>query len=68
MKKTHLMFQETPSSLCGLYLGNNSGMIQTFKLSEVTCKKCIKEIKKAVSNLLTQYVERKKAAKHGTRA
>ncbi len=59
MKKTHLMFEETPFSLCGMYLGDNSGMQQTFKLSETDCKNCIKEIKKAVSNLLNSYAKNK---------
>lgn len=39
-KKTHLMHEENPFSFCDLYLGDNPGMKQTFKIEEVTCKKC----------------------------
>lgn len=58
------MFEETPFSLCGWYLPEHSGMIQTFKLSEVNCKNCIREVKKAVSSLLNQYAKNKNSNGH----
>lgn len=39
-KNIHLMLEESPFSFCDLYLGDNPGMKQTFKIEEVTCKKC----------------------------
>ncbi len=36
----HLIFDEIPFSHCGLYVGDNNGMKQTFKVTEVTCSKC----------------------------
>lgn len=46
MKKIHLMSRRFPCSFCGMRLRDNSGMIQTFEINKITCKKCIKELSK----------------------
>jgi hypothetical protein len=46
MKKIHLMSRRWPASFCGMRLRDNSGMYQTFIFNEITCEKCISEVKK----------------------
>lgn len=46
MKKIHLMSKRWPSSFCNMRLRDNSGMNQTFKIDEITCKNCMRELKK----------------------
>ena len=50
MKRTHLMYQHTPFSACGYYVGNHLGMIQTFDIDKTDCKMCLKKLEEYKEN------------------
>lgn len=48
-KRVHLMSEQSPVSICGRYLPNFPGMIQTFEPEKVTCQSCLETIRKKLN-------------------
>lgn len=52
-KRVHLMLEDGPWSLCGRYLCNFPGMLQTFDPMQVTCGRCKDTIRKQLARVLS---------------